>query len=115
MDGSIGLEAKTGTTLHVGSRFPERARLLRPDGARFKAGDGLGLWLRPFEVLMLEVPTTAKAVAALPVRTVSRRQAAALGVALALHPATLDGRMDLRFADASTFAGKGLKKKVYAY
>jgi hypothetical protein len=115
LDGSIGLEAKTGTTLHVVSRFPERARLLRPDGARFKAGDSLGIWLRPFEVLMLEVTPTAKGTGTLPLRSVSRQEAAALGVALPLHPETLDGQMDLRFADANAFAGQGLKKKVYAF
>jgi hypothetical protein len=115
LDAGIGLQAKPGTALQVVSHFPERARLLRPDGARFKAGDTLGVWLRPFEVLMLEVTPAAKAVAALPLRSVSRQQAAALGVALALRPATLDGRMDVRFADANTFAGQGLKKKVYAF
>ncbi len=115
LDSSIGLEAKPGTALQVVAHFPERTRLLRPDGARFKAGDTLDLWLRPFEVLMLEVTPTAKGVAALPLRSVSRQQAAALGVPLPLHPATLDGRMDLRFADAPTFAAQGLKKKVYPF
>jgi hypothetical protein len=115
LDGSIGLEAKPGTALQVVSHFPERARLLRPDGARFKAGDTLGVWLRPFEVLMLEVTPTAKDAAALPLRSVSREQAAALGTALALKPATLEGHMDARFADASSFAGQGLKKKTYAF
>jgi hypothetical protein len=115
LDGSIGLEAKPGTALQVVSHFPERARLLRPDGARFKAGDTLGVWLRPFEVLMLEVTPPAKDAAALPLRSVSRQQAAALGTALALKPVTLEGHMDARFADASSFAGQGLKKKTYAF
>ena len=115
LDAGIGLEAKPGTVLQVVSHFPEQARLLRPDGARFKAGDTLDLWLRPFEVLMLEVTPAAKDAAALPLRSVSRRQAAALGEPLALNPATLDARMDLRFADANSFAAQGLKKKVYAF
>jgi transposase len=115
LDAGIGLEAKPGTVLQVVSHFPERARLLRPDGARFKAGDTLGVWLRPFEVLMLEVTSAAKDVASLPLRSVSHEQAAALGTALTLKPATLDGRMDVRFVDANTFAGQGLKKKSYAF
>jgi hypothetical protein len=115
LDAGIGLEAKPGMALQVVSHFPERTRLLRPDGARFKAGDTLGVWLRPFEVLMLEVTPAAKDAAGLPSRSVSRQQAAALGVAVPLKPATLDGRMDVRFVDASSFATQGLKKKVYAY
>jgi len=115
LDSSIGLEAKPGTPLQVVSLFPEQARVLRPDGAGFKAGDTLGLWLRPFEVLLLEVSPAAKDVAALPLRSVSRQQAAATGVALALQPAALDGHMDLQFADAKSFAGQNLRHKVYAF
>jgi hypothetical protein len=115
LDGSIGLEAKPGSALHVVSHFPERARLVRPDGARFKAGDTLDLWLRPFEVLMLEVTPTAKDVAALPLRSVSRQQATALGMTLPLSPATVDQHMDVRFADGNSLAGQGLKKKSYAF
>jgi hypothetical protein len=37
------------------------------------------------------------------VRSVSREQAAALGTALALKPAPLDGRMEMRFAEAAAF------------
>ncbi len=115
LDSSIGLEAKPGIPLQVVSHFPEQQRLLRPDGARFKAGDTLGLWLRPFEVLMLEVTPTAKDIGGLPVRSISRSQAAALGVPLALKPATLDAHLDVRFADAASFVGQGLKKKTYAF
>jgi hypothetical protein len=115
LDGSIGLEAKPGAVLQVVSYFPEQTQLLRPDGAPFKAGDNLGLWLRPFEVLMLEVAPYSKAGAALPMRSVSRQQASELGVALALNPTTLTEGMDLRFADASSFAGQNLKKKTYAF
>ena len=115
LDASLGLTAKPGTTLQVVSHFPERARLLRPDGARFKAGDTLDLWLRPFEVLMLEVGPAVKGAAALPLRSVTRSQAAALGRAIALPPATLDPHLDVRFADANSFAAQGLKQKVYAF
>jgi hypothetical protein len=115
LDGSIGLEVKPGTGLQVVSHFPDRARLLRPDRAAFKAGDTLGLWLRPFEVLMLEVTPPREQASSLPVRSVSRAQAADLGAQLPLHPATLDASMDVRFADASSFAAQHLSKKTYAF
>jgi hypothetical protein len=120
LDATIGLEAKPGTVLQVVSHFPEQQQLLRPDGAPFKAGDSLSLWLRPFEVLMLEVTPASRAFTSLPahsshLRSISREQAAALGVPLGLKPAALDSRMDLRFADAAAFAAQGLKKKTYAF
>ena len=117
LDGSIGLAAKPGSVLQVMSHFPESARLLRPDGIGFKAGDVLGVWLRPFEVLMLEVgprlhgPSTK----GLPERSVSREQASKLGMALSLKPVPLDGRMQMRFADAGAFENQGLRKKAYAF
>ena len=64
---------------------------------------------------MLEVTPVAKDIGALPLRSVSRQQAAALGVTVPLKPATLDGRMNVRFADAATFTGQGLKQKSYAF
>ncbi len=64
---------------------------------------------------MLEVTPSAKGAAALPLRSVPREQAAALGVALALKPSPLDSHMDMQFADASSFAAQGLKKKTYAF
>ena len=115
LDASVGLEAKPGTTLHIVSHFPDQTRLLRPDGGPFKAGDTLGIWLRPFETLMLEVTPSAKGVATLPLRSVSSQQAANLGVALPLKPATLDGPMDMRFEDENHFKQKNYKKKVYAF
>ncbi len=115
LDATVGLEAKPGTPLHVISHFPERTRLLRPDGARFKVGDTLGVWLRPFEVLMLEVTPAGKGVSALPVRSISSQQAAELGAALAMRPTPLDARLDVRFADAGQFERQGYKKKVYAF
>jgi hypothetical protein len=113
LDASVGLEAKPGTPLRVVSHFPDQARLLRPDGAGFRAGDALGLWLRPFEVSMLEIGDQRSA--ALPVRAIGRQQAADLGAALPLKSTTLDSQMDLRFADASNFTRQSYKKTAYAY
>ncbi|HVM46475.1 MAG TPA: DUF4038 domain-containing protein [Candidatus Acidoferrum sp.] len=115
LDSSIGLDANPGTGLHVVSHFPDQTRLLRPDGAPLKAGDDLAVWLRPFEVLMLEVTPHSEHARSLPVRSVSREAAAGLGQQLALHPTALDASMDVRFADAASFAAQHLTKKVYAF
>ena len=114
LDGSIGLTVKLGTSLGVVSHFPERARLLRPDGDGFKAGDSLGLWLRPFETLMIEVGPSIKE-SGLPLRSISAQQAANLGVVLPLKPATLNPQMDISFKDAGRFEGQGFKKKSYSF
>jgi hypothetical protein len=114
LDGSLGLDAKSGANLRVVSHFPEQSRLLRSDGGAFKSGDALQVWLRPFESLMLEVSPDVKQ-HRLPLRSVSDSQAADLGRALVLKPATLDQHMDIRFADAARFQGQGFKKKTYAF
>jgi hypothetical protein len=114
LDGSIGLEAKPGTSLRVVSQFPETARLLRPDGAQFKAGDTLGIWLRPFEVLMLEVGSSVKD-GGMPLREVSTEQARELGRELPLKAAPLDGHQNARFSDAARFEAQGFKKKTYSF
>ncbi len=51
----IGLEASAGTSLEIVSHFPEKKRIEKEDGSGFQAGDTLEIWVRPFEVLMLEV------------------------------------------------------------
>jgi len=113
LDGSLGLEAPPGTALQVVSLFPDKSRLLRRDGLPFKMGDTLDLWLRPFEVLLLEVAPGAGDKSG-PLRSVSDSEAQHLGVALPLHPATLDKRMDVHFADAGKFEGKDFKPRTYA-
>lgn len=115
LDSSIGLGARPGTRLDVVSRFPTEARLARPDGAPYNAGDALEFWLRPFETLMLEVSPETKSTAPLPVRSISDSQAASFGARLALEPADLDEHMKLRFADAARFQERGFKQKVDAY
>jgi hypothetical protein len=108
LDSSIGLDAATGTTLRVVSHFPEETSLRRPDNEPFKFGDTLDLWLRPFEVLMLEIDGGARD-KNLPVRSISYQQAASLGVPLPLQTAPHDARLDIQFADAAAFRAKGLK------
>ncbi len=115
LDESLGLDAKPGTSLLVASQFPEPASLVRPDGKSFKAGDALQLWLRPFEVLMLEIRPGSEGQPAMPLRSISDSEAAGLGASLALKPAALDSRMDMRFADAAVFEQQGYRKKVIAF
>jgi len=81
----------------------------------FKAGDVLQIALRPFEFLMLEVKPESKSDRSLPIRAISRDQAAGLGTALPLKTATLDPLMEIRFADAAHFEAQKFKKKVYAF
>lgn len=108
IDLPLDMGTPTGTVLHVLSHFPEQKRLLRPDGAPFKNGDTLDLWLRPFEVLMLEV-TTASKDKNLPLRSISDEQAANLGIPLPLQAVPHDKNLDITFADTAAFAAKGLK------
>lgn len=114
LDASVGLDAPAGKVLHIVSHFPEETRLLRPDGAPYKIGDTMDLWLRPFEVLMLE--TSADATDKhLPVRSVSDSDAANLGVSIPLHPAPREKVLNVGFADAGIFAAKGLKSGVQTF
>jgi hypothetical protein len=114
LDGNLGLEAAAGTALPVVSLFPDQSRLRRRDGLPFKMGDTLDFWLRPFEVLLLEV-TTGTGEGAWPLRSISDGEAARLGAALPLRSAAPDKRMDVRFADEGVFERKDLKPKAYAY
>jgi hypothetical protein len=114
LDTNIGLTVGSGTTLHVVSHFPEDAQLRRRDGAPFKTGDMLDIWLRPFEVLMLEInPKSNEKIST--VRSISDHEAERLGLALPLRPAPADPRMSVRFADAGRFQSKNLKPRSYAF
>lgn len=108
LDSSIGLTGNLGKKLGVASCFPEEMRLRRPDGAEYKMGDTLDLWLRPFEVLMLEISPSGDR-ANLPIRFISDEEAARAGMRLALNPAQPDKKLDIRFADAAAFAVGGFK------
>ena len=111
---NLGLDLHAGASMRLVSHFPEEAQLLRPDGAPFHAGDTLDLWLRPFEVLMLEVNPDADP-ASLPVRAVTGPVAVEAGLPLPLRAATPDKRLDVRFADADAFAAKGFKPFHQSY
>ncbi|MBI3923855.1 MAG: hypothetical protein HY318_20705 [Armatimonadetes bacterium] len=115
LDSTIGLQSKPGTPVHILSHFPDRRRLLRNDGSRFSAGDTVKVWLRPFEVLMLEVTTSARSVDNWPQRSLSERDAANLGVSLRLQQAPLDESMSVQFVEGPHFEQLGLRKKTYSF
>jgi hypothetical protein len=97
---------RSGALLRVESLFPEPGLLGAEDGAGLRAGDALSVWLRPFEVLMLEVTARARG-ARLPARRLAAADAARLGIALALRPAAPQPDLEVRFADAERFTRLG--------
>jgi hypothetical protein len=111
----IGLEAPSGTSLEIVSRFPEKKRIEKEDGSEFRAGDTAEVWVRPFEVLMLEVRPAGTLAESVPKREVFAAQAARLGKGLTLTPPPSADWMDIRFADAARFEEKGFKKKSQAW
>lgn len=113
LDESLGLAVRGGATLAVRSHFPEDTQLVRPDGDAYRTGDALEIWLRPFEVLMLEIAPPSRIAAALPRRELDDTAAAQLGRALALTPTSPDPRLALRFADAAKFEEKKFVAKLY--
>jgi hypothetical protein len=112
---SLGLASKPGTAIDIVSHFPDRKRIAREDGSRFQAGGRAELWLRPFEVLMLEVRSTGEASGQPELRRVFAPQAEDLGVSLSLTPATLADSMKIEFADADRFGREGKKKQTVAF
>jgi hypothetical protein len=75
----------------------------------------LDVWLRPFEVLLLEVAPPAPDVPARPLRAITREAAAALGQALPLRAETLPKNMNLRFAEAARFEQRQFARKTFAF
>jgi hypothetical protein len=112
---ALGLQAERGAALNIVSHFPDRRRITHEDGSAFRAGDRAGIWLRPFEVLMLEVGAKNGAVAPLPLRRVAPAQAENLGVSLSLEPEALAGWMKIEFADADRFEREGKRKEAKAF
>ncbi len=121
----LGLDAPAGTPIDIVSRFPERKLIAPPEGADFKIGDVATIWLRPFEVLMLEVgplndagsssATTLSREAArnLPVRTFSTPdEVGNWSHKLAIqHRSPVEAWADVHFVHANNFEKKGFEKK----
>jgi hypothetical protein len=110
----IGLEVAPGTPMEIFSHFPDQTRIAREDGRRFNAGDTVDVWLRPFEVLMLEVRAADGAIVNFPGRG-SAEQAAAASQVLNLKPTPEADWMNIRFADAARFEKQGFKKQSQAW
>jgi hypothetical protein len=107
LDASIGLDAKAGTLLSVASLFPGRLRAPGGGSESLRVGDTLPVWLRPFEVLMLEVSPPSRAVEALPTRDLTDEAAIDLGVELSLDDAPPDPAMAVRFSQEESFRQRG--------
>jgi hypothetical protein len=88
------------------SRFPDRQRVVRP-----AANGAFKLWLRPFEVVLLEAAGDSRA----PERKLSEADAARLGVPLRLAPTALPGGLELVFADAAQLERKGHRKNAHCF
>ncbi|MFH1567792.1 MAG: hypothetical protein ABIL09_07305 [Gemmatimonadota bacterium] len=114
LDRELGLEGRAGAGLRVRSHFPERQQVLGEGGCGLRLGDPLELWLRPFEVLMLEVAPPGRG-AALPPRAVTGEVAAGLGRSLRLEPAPMARDLEVAFADADRFRAQGLEPRSRAY
>ena len=112
---ALGLDAAPGTPVEIVSHFPDRKRIAPAGGGNFKIGDVAKVWLRPFEVLMLEVAPPAGATNNLPNRNLSANAAANSGVSLALEHQPPADWMDARFVNAARFEQKGLKKKLQTW
>lgn len=115
LDSRLRLHATPDIPVHILSHFPERKRLLRGDGSPLHVGDRVDAWLRPFEVLMLEVMPSDQDIAAWPVRAISDEQAASLGVALPLEPVSLQDPMEVWFLDADRFEQQQYTKRSCSF
>jgi len=115
LDDSLGLQAPTGTRTGVTALFPEKVRVLQPDGSDPKLGDVLDLWLRPFEVLLLEVDCSRPAPKDLPVRSASQADAESLGAALPLEAVPPDAASAIEFTDAERFRTAGFAQSMVSY
>jgi len=110
----IGLGARTGSRLRVTSRFPETARILHDGGRAVRTGDTLVVWLRPFEVLLLEIEPARPAFGRLVVRA-GAAATRALGATLELRAAPPAADLDVVFADAARFAGLGHRQSTLTF
>jgi hypothetical protein len=113
LDQSTGLAAKAGTPLRLTVHFPERGQIVREDGSPYCAGETVDLWLRPFEVLMLEVQPARARANALPRRQLSDEDAADLGAQLPLGAASPAPELRVEFVEAARLSAQGFTERAY--
>lgn len=107
LDSLIAPPARRGERLEAVSRFPERARVDLDD-------DGLAIWLRPFETLLLEIAPRVRGSRRLPPRP-GAADIRGLGLSLDLRPASLDADLEVSFADAARFEQLGRRQSSRAF
>ncbi len=115
---TLGLKAESGKSVELISHFPEKKRMMRQDGTDYRTGESAELWLRPFEVLMIEVfpCETGDKIPRLPHETSILQQASNMATPLALHRlAQEEDWMRMEFADAKRFEAQGKRKKVFSF
>jgi len=113
----IGLKAVYGTPLMLRIQFPTRDILVRNGKPIFKSGESITMWLRPFEVNMIEVLPTEKAKRE--IRGFGRRElpaekpeAQSLQIKLEIEEAKPE--MEVQFADADKLIQTGYEKRITA-
>jgi hypothetical protein len=111
----MGIELPAGTPLELRTWFPDERRIVREDGAAFRAGEVVPLGLRPFEILMLEIRPAGESATHLSERQAWSRDLEALGTALVLDPKPLPPELNLRFADAARFERAGHRGQAVAW
>ena len=87
-------------------------------GRTYRTGESAEVWLRPFEVLMIEVlPREDRdKTPRLPSRDIYSQQASNMGSPLVLQRlAQEDDWMRMEFADAKRFEAEGKRKKVFPF
>ncbi len=111
----LHLEGPKNALLKIISHFPDQIQLRKEDGSTFRVGDRAEIWLRPFEVLMLEVAPEDAIPENLSVRRASSREFERLGVSLPLSRVEIADWMKIRFADAERFEKEGKRKTMVAF
>jgi hypothetical protein len=111
----IDLEAPASTGLEIITHFPDKARISKPDGSPFRAGDKAEISLLPFEVLMLEVRPANGESQRLPRRDLTPESAGNMGRRLDLTPQAEAAWMDIGFADAKRFESLGFQMQSQAW
>jgi hypothetical protein len=111
----LGPDAEPGAELDIVSHFPDHRRITKANGLPYRTGDQFELWLRPFEVLMLEVRPALSSFEPVPSRQIGDSEAAQLGIPLRLEPAPLAPWANIEFAEEDRFRMEGKTKRASSF